>query len=181
FAARFGRLRPDRRQQNGHAERDEHGRHAQGGHEPDDDAAEPYPTFGVHPLGTCDGRAIAPTHFPPLAAPALVRSRHMCRPRTGYCRRVRPRAVLVAAIVGAVLVSANVYRALPVGFTETATLLTATMAVALARLARRPLAPEETFLAQAFASCAGMCTAASGLSSVVPALAAAGQAPSGWA
>ncbi|HKA88653.1 MAG TPA: OPT/YSL family transporter [Haliangiales bacterium] len=94
---------------------------------------------------------------------------------------MRPRAVLVAAIVGAVLVSANVYLALTVGFTETGNLLTATMAVALARLARRPLAPEETFLAQAFASCAGMCTAASGLSSVVPALAAAGQAPSGWA
>jgi uncharacterized oligopeptide transporter (OPT) family protein len=88
--------------------------------------------------------------------------------------------VVLAALVAAVLVSANMYLALTVGFTETGNLLTATMAVALARLVRRPLVPEETFLAQAFASSAGIFTAATGLSSVVPALAAEGHAPGGW-
>src|ERR1700704_1448140 len=93
---------------------------------------------------------------------------------------MRTRAVLASALVGFLLVIINVYLALTVGFTETGNLLCATLAFALGHLFRRPLRAEESYLAQAFASCAGVCTNVIGASTLLPILVTGGAKVSGW-
>jgi len=105
---------------------------------------------------------------------------HEDRFKIGAKPTMRTRAILLSVVVGFLLVIINVYLALTVGFTETGNLLTATLAFALGHLFRRPLRAEESYLAQAFASCAGACTTITGVSTLLPILVTGGANVSGW-